>query len=110
MVEWGTAAAADAVGGPARVLANLSNANVPCSPYDHSQLGYVTDAVAGESLYAAMTVALHPSPLLPGVRDKWSVSTLDLNTGALTEAALSPQPSFEGAETVSLGGFGLVAA
>jgi len=109
MVAWGDTA------GPARVIANLTNANVPCNPipipgFAHAQLGYVTDALAGESLYGAMTVALHPFPILPGVRDKWTITILDLATNALTETPLNPQPSFEGANTVSLGGFGLVAA
>ena len=102
MVAWGDTA------GPARVIANLTNANVP--GFAHAQLGYVTDALAGESLYGAMTVALHPFPILPGVRDKWTITILDLATAALTETPLNPQPSFEGANTVSLGGFGLVAA
>jgi hypothetical protein len=48
--------------------------------------------------------------IVPGVLDKWVVSTLDLDSGKLTEAALSPQPSVEGADTSPLTGFGLVAA
>jgi len=93
--------------GGVQVLANLSNAHAPVIPTSNLQLGYVDDAVSG-STYGAMTVATHPS-LVPGLQDKWSVTTLDLTSGKLTQAALAPQPSLEGAETTALCGFGLVA-
>ena len=70
---------------------------------------YVADGVAG-SLFAAMTVAIHPNPILPGVGDRWSLATVDLVTGAVREMPLTPQPSIEGAETVGLSGFGIRAA
>lgn len=96
-------------GGPPTLLANLSNAHAPQVPMTHGTLGYIADALLGSEVYAAMTVAVHPNPILPGVADKWTVSVLDLKTRALVEAALHPQPSAEGAEVVSLAGFGLVA-
>lgn len=86
--------------GSMRVLANLTNANKP------SLVGYVADALGGH-VHASMTVAKHASPLLPGVLDNWAVSTLDLVSGALTQAPLSPQPSALGAETTTLSGFGV---
>ena len=62
--------------------------------------------------YAALTVAKHFN-IVPNLSDKWSIASLDLSqpdVGAtLIEVALSPQPSFEGAETVALSGFGLSA-
>jgi len=97
------------LGAAPRVIGNLTNSYPPQSPMTHSPLGYVTDAFAGGK-YASMTVSPHPFPILPGTKDKWVVSTLDLETGKLTQAPLKPQPSIEGAETVSLAGFGLVAA
>eukprot|EP00658_Telonema_sp_P-2_P026320 TRINITY_DN2061_c0_g1_i1.p1 TRINITY_DN2061_c0_g1~~TRINITY_DN2061_c0_g1_i1.p1 ORF type:complete len:257 (+),score=51.49 TRINITY_DN2061_c0_g1_i1:3-773(+) len=100
VVKW------DATSGPS-LFANLTNAHHPSMPMGGGILGYVGDAIHGNA-YAALTVARNPSPV-PGLTDKWSVSTIDLITGKLTQAALSPQPSFLGAETVSLSGFGLVA-
>jgi hypothetical protein len=101
MIEW-------TAGGKPTVLANLTNAHPPTLPtmLGGGVLGYVEHAVDAD-LYASMTVAIGAAAM--GVGDKWSVSTLDLKTGKLVEAALNPQPSLEGAETVSLSGFGIVA-
>ena len=91
-----------------RVLASLENASPPYAP-EEGTLGYVGDALSGDR-YATMTVARHFVPGIPTVGDKWTVSTLELSTGKLVEAALSPQPSKLGAETTALSGFGLAAA
>lgn len=96
----------DVSGTSEKVLAALANAHSPRIPFLNTPLGYITDALDG-TLYGAMTVALHPAPL--GVMNKWSVSTLNLNTGALVEAELKPQPGLIGAGEVSLSGFGLIA-
>ena len=101
VVQWG-------MEGDVRVVANLTNAHTPVIPSSSAQLGYVADSVH-LMLYGAMTIAAHPSPLLPGVADKWSVSTVDLDSGKLVQAPLKPQPSLEGAETTALCGFGIVA-
>jgi len=93
--------------GGQRLLANLTNAHPPRIPFTNAPLGYVAAAVSGK-VFGSLTVAYHPG-VVPGGSDKWVVSTLDLSTGKLTEAALSPQPSIEGADTASLTGFGLVA-
>ena len=80
---------------------------MPTMPFGSGVLGYVGSAAVG-STYAAMTVATHPNPILPGAFDKWSLSVFDLETETVTlEAPLSPQPSALGAETTSLSGFGL---
>jgi hypothetical protein len=94
-------------GGGARLLAKLNNSHMPTMPFGSGVLGYVGGAAVG-STYAAMTVATHPNPILPGAFDKWSLSVFDLETETVTlEAPLSPQPSALGAETTSLSGFGL---
>lgn len=110
----GTGDAARADGG-LRVLANLNNSHPPIVPLLHEPLGYVGASVVG-TRFGAMTVAKHPSAILPGVGDKWQLVTLDLAAAAgagassvAREMPLAPQPSFEGAETVSLSGFGLAA-
>lgn len=101
IIGWGNGSRTD---GDVRVLARLANAGPPQAPYIGT-LGYVADSIAG-SLFGALTVAHRGGTL--GLRDKWTLSTLDLATGRLMEAPLSPQPSIEGAETVALAGFGLV--
>ena len=94
------------------VLAWLNNSHPPTVPLLHEPLGYVGASRVGAA-YATLTVALHPSKFLPGVGDKWALQTLDLAAddvaGSLRELPLEPQPSFEGAEVVSLSGFGLAA-
>ena len=101
IIGWGNSSRVD---GDVRVLARLANAGPPQAPYIGT-LGYVADSIAGQ-VFGALTVAHHAGTL--GLRDKWTMSTLDLATGKLVEAPLSPQPSIEGAETVALAGFGLV--
>lgn len=95
----------DAAKKTARVLKELSNANVPSSPKTGA-LGYVGDAVSG-STFAAMTV--QKGSQIPLLGDKWKVSTVDLRSGAVFESALKPQPALTGAETVTLSGFGMPA-
>ena len=98
-------------GGTPKILATLNNSHPPYNPLV-GPLGYVGASLAG-SRYGAMTVALHPNPLLPGWSDKWTLATIDLSapepSTTLVDVALDPAPSFEGAETVSLSGFGLAA-
>ena len=67
----------------------------------------VADALDG-SLYAGLSVALHAS-VNPGTKDRWAVSTFDLDAGVLVEAELAPQPSALGAEATTMCGFGIVA-
>ena len=99
-------------GGAPTLVAALNNSHPPYTPVIHQALGYVGASRVGTS-YGAMTVALHPNPILPGVLDKWTLSTVDLSAAepatTLVEVALNPGPSFEGAETVALSGFGLAA-
>lgn len=99
IVGWGASA------GDVRVLASLPDAFPPSIPISNAPLGYVGAALAGGK-YAAVTVKHGHS----AISDQWRVNLLDLASGALSSAALDPQPSKLGAETASLSGFGLVAA
>jgi len=101
----------DATNGTARVIANLTNANVPFSAGapkagipNEGACGYVGEDVAGTT-FAAMT--MQEGGKVPIISDKWKISTVDLNTGAVYEAALSPQPSIAGGDLTSLAGFGM---
>ena len=109
IVRW------SAGGGNVEVLANLTDAMPPYVPFVNTRLGYVGDGLDEKgATYAALTVARHPF-FPPGAADKWTVSSLDLAAaGGAAEAAgqavsrpLRPQPSFIGAETVDLCGFGV---
>ena len=78
--------------------------------------GIVRDIIQNHLLQAFMFLAMEPpadmsaqSITAAKVALLENVSTLDLKSGRLVEAPLNPQPSIEGAETVSLSGFGLVA-
>ena len=101
------------VGVQETTFAKLSNAHAPQVPLLKYNLGYVAASLAGNK-YGAMTVARHPS-IIPGTGDKWKVSTVDLSnvhnvSGTLIEVEIKPQPApLEGAETVSLSGFGIAA-
>ena len=98
--------------GTAELVGNFTNSHMPTLSIgadNGKPLGYVADAVSGNT-FASMTVALHPGGILPGVADKWTLSTVDLETGDVKELPLTPQPSIEGAETVSLSGFGVAGA
>jgi len=99
MVAWSS-------NGTSTVLAELENAQYPQTP-GTGPLGYVADAPVVGDIYATMTVALANGTL--GIGDKWTLSTLSLSGGEVSEFALTPQPSVIGAETVSLSGFGLAA-
>ena len=94
-------------------FAKLSNAHAPQVPLLKYNLSYVAASLAGNK-YGAMTVARHPS-IIPGTGDKWKLSTVDLSnvhnvSGTLIEVEIKPQPApLEGAETVSLSGFGIAA-
>jgi len=68
-------------------------------------LGYVGDALHGDA-HATMTVQRNKS-IVPYMGDKWSISFLDLKTRNLTQSIINPQPSFRGAETSPLSGFGI---
>jgi len=118
VISFGGPAAAGGVAGGGldyseyKVIARLNNSHPPTVPLLKEALGYVGASLVGHS-YAALTVEKHPNIILPGVGDKWSLATLDLKAadvgGSLKQLQLKPQPSFEGAETVSLSGFGLAA-
>merc|ERR1712118_176496 len=92
--------------GSSKVLAELANAQMQ-STGDSGPLGYVTDSPVVGDVYASMTVAIAPGTR--GVGDRWTLSTLSLNSGEVNEFALNPQPALFGAEAASLGGFGLPA-
>eukprot|EP00295_Goniomonas_pacifica_P019651 CAMPEP_0175866022 /NCGR_PEP_ID=MMETSP0107_2-20121207/33983_1 /TAXON_ID=195067 ORGANISM="Goniomonas pacifica, Strain CCMP1869" /NCGR_SAMPLE_ID=MMETSP0107_2 /ASSEMBLY_ACC=CAM_ASM_000203 /LENGTH=420 /DNA_ID=CAMNT_0017183513 /DNA_START=40 /DNA_END=1302 /DNA_ORIENTATION=- len=95
-----------------KVLANLTDAHTPVEPYTAAQLGYVADSVSGNT-YAAITIAEHKvasnAPRVPGLHDKWTVTTYDLSSGKLAHKTLFPQPSLiGGAETTAVMAFGLI--
>jgi len=92
--------------GTAQVLAELANAQYPQTP-GTGPLGYVADAPVVGDIYATMTVTIANGTM--GIGDKWTLSTLSLTGGQVSEFPLTPQPSVIGAETVSLSGFGLAA-
>merc|ERR1719446_1552230 len=70
------------------------------------KFGYGAGAGQGNT-YAAVTVSLGSSIPIPGVLDKWQISTVDLKSGSVSSKPISPQPSVLGAETISLSGWGL---
>tara|TARA_B110000977_G_scaffold147008_1_gene186336 strand:+ start:394 stop:624 length:231 start_codon:yes stop_codon:yes gene_type:complete len=68
---------------------------------------YVADTVVGDA-YAALVVKKHPSPLEPGVKDRWELLSVDL-TAATGGSVEIKGKGFEilGAETVSISGIGI---
>merc|ERR1712023_562277 len=94
----------DGPSGKSKLVASLGNAHIPQSL--GMKFGYVADAVQGNT-YAAVTVNLGSPIPIPGVLDKWQISTVDLESGTVSSKPISPQPSVLGAETISLSGFGL---
>jgi hypothetical protein len=89
------------------VVAKLANAKHPTLPWGQGMLGYVSSAVGG-GVFAALTVARHPSVF--GGKDRWTLSVVDFASGSLVESELSPAPAPGGAESAALSGFGLASA
>ena len=93
--------------GSARLVASLGNAHHP-QMIGGGVLGYVGESLSADgTTFGAMVVNPKANPVLPGLLDKWAVHTVDLGSGNVTAAPLTPQPSLLGAETTALAGFGL---
>lgn len=88
----------------AKVVAHIADAHPP-ETSAIGALGYVAD-YADASTWVAMVVDKIPS-ILPGLKDRWEVISVDIATGASNTAVISGK-NFEklGAETVSVAGVG----
>ena len=89
------------------VFARLANARYPpLGLLGSGVLGYVGDASNGRDTYAALTVEVRGGPL--GLRDRWTISRLDLSNSQVVDVPLNPQPAALGAQACALSGFGIV--
>jgi len=92
-------------GTAAKVVAHINDAHPPETDAT-GVLGYVADYATADA-WVAMVVDKEPS-ILPGLKDRWEVISVDLVSGNSNTAVISGK-NFEllGAETVSVSGVGI---